>query len=125
MRNPLQNAPPTLAEKRSDLLLWVALLLSPLAMGVNTIVGFTVAHWTTDTAHKSLPFVVSAIDLILCICAFVISLSFYRRFEAAEDVEPIDGRRAFMAKLSMLLAVLSTLLVIAGTIAVMTLHSTD
>lgn len=125
MRNPLQSAQPTSAEKRSDLLLWIALLLSPLAMGVNTIVGFTVAHWTTDTAHKSLPFVVSAIDFILCICAFVISLSFYRRFKAAEDVEPIDGRRAFMAKVSMLLSVLATLLVIAGTIAVITLHPTD
>jgi len=94
-------------------------------MGVNTIVGFTVAHWTIDTADKSLPFVVSAIDLILCICAFVISLSFYRRFEAAEDVEPIDGRRAFMAKLAMLLSGLATLLVVAGTIAVITLHPTD
>ena len=125
MRNPPQNAQPTSAEKRSDLLLWVALLLSPLAMGVNTIVGFTVAHWTTDTADKSLPFVVSAIDLILCICAFVISLSFHRRFEAAEDVEPIDGRRAFMAKLAMLLSGLATLLVVAGTIAVITLHPTD
>ncbi|MGZ3639172.1 MAG: hypothetical protein ACXVCX_15195 [Ktedonobacterales bacterium] len=125
MRNPLKNAQPTSAEKRSDLLLWVALLLSPLAMGVNTIVGFTVAHWTTDTAHKSLLFVVSAIDLILCICAFVISLSFYRRLEAAEDVEPIDGRRAFMAKLAMLLSGLATLLVVAGTIAVITLHPTD
>lgn len=125
MRNPLQNQEPTTAEKQSDFMLWVALLLSPLAMGVNTIVGFTVAHWTTDTAHKRLSFLVSGIDFVLCICAFVISLSFYRKFEAAEDVEPIDGRRAFMAKLSMLLSVLATLLIIAGTIAVITLHPTD
>jgi type III secretory pathway component EscS len=125
MRDPLHSTEPSPEEKRSDALLWVALLLSPVAMGVNTIVGYTVAHWTTDTAQKRLPFLVSAIDIVLCICAFVISASFYRKFRNVEDVEAIDGRRSFMAKLSMLLSVLSALLVIAGTIAVITLHPTD
>jgi hypothetical protein len=125
MRDPLQSTEPSPAEKQSDFMLWVALLLSPLAMGINTIVGFTVAHWTTDTDRKSACFLVSAIDFVLCICAFVISASFYRRFRDIEDAEVIDGRRAFMAKLSMILSVLAALLVIAGTIAVITLHPTD
>ena len=125
MRDPLQSTEPSTGEKRSDALLWLALLLSPTAMGVNTIVGYTVAHWTTDTAQKRLSFLVSAIDFVLCISAFAISASFYRKFRNVEDVEAIDGRRSFMAKLSMLLSVLSALLVIAGTIAVITLHPTD
>ena len=125
MRDPFQSTERSSAEKLTDALLWVALLLSPVAMGVNTIVGYTVAHWTTDTAEKRLSFLVSAFDFVLCICAFAISASFYRKFRNAEDVEAIDGRRAFMAKLSMLLAALAALLVIAGTIAVITLHPTD
>jgi hypothetical protein len=125
MRDPLQSTEPSAAEKQSDFMLWIALLLSPLAMGINTIVGFIVAHWTNDTARKSASLLVSAIDFVLCICAFVISASFYRKFRDVGDVEAIDGRRFFMAKLSVLLSILATLLVIAGTIAVITLHPTD
>jgi hypothetical protein len=125
MRDPLQSTEPSSSEKQSDLLLWVALLLSPLAMGINTIVGYTVAHWTTDTARKNVCFLVSAIDFVLCLCAFFISTSFYQRLRTLDDAEAIEGRRLFMAKLSMLLAVLAVLLVIAGTIAVVTLHPTD
>jgi hypothetical protein len=125
MRDPLQSTEPSPAEKQSDFMLWIAVLLSPLAMGINTIVGFTVAHWTTDTARKNASFLVSAIDFLLCICAFAISASFHRRLRDVEDAEAIDGRRVFMAKLGMLLSVLAALLVIAGTIAVITLHPTD
>lgn len=125
MRDPRAPVESASAEKRSDAWLWTALLLGPVAMGVNTVVGFTVAHWTTDTAQKRFSFLVSAIDFALCIFAFLISLSFYRRFGEANEEVPVDGRRYFMAKLSMLLSVLSALLVIAGTIAVITLHPTD
>ena len=125
MRDPLAPAEPARAEKRTDAWLWAGLLLGPIAMGVNTIVGFTVAHWTSDTAQKKFSFLVSAIDFVLCVCAFLISLSIYRQFQDTDDMEPIDGRRYFMAKLAMLLSLLSALLVIAGTIAVITLHPTD
>ena len=125
MRDPLRNSQPSSREKQIDTLLWLALLISPLAMGVNTIVGYTVAHWTTDTAEKRLSFFVSAIDFVLCIVAFLISNSLYRKYRDVDDSAAIDGRRVFMAQLSRLLAVLSALLVIAGTIAVITLHPTD
>ena len=125
MRDPLAPAEPAPAEKRSDAWLWTGLLLGPLAMGFNTIVGFIVAHWTNGTAQKKFSFLVSAIDFVLCLCAFLISLTMYRQFEDANDMAPIEGRRYFMAKLAMLLSVLSALLVIAGTIAVITLHPTD
>src|SRR3954465_1132622 len=118
MRDPLLGTEPSPAEKQSAFMLWVALLLSPLAMGINTIVGFTVAHWTTDTARKNACFLVSAIDFALCISAFLISAFLHRRLRDVDDLEAIDGSRLFMAKLSMLLAVLALLLVIAGTIAV-------
>ena len=125
MRDPLMHTPPAPEERRNDALLWTGLLLCPLAMGINTIVGFTVAHWTCDTNQKKFSYLVSAVDLVLCICAFLISFALYRKYSEANDEIPIDGRRAFMAKLSMLLSVLATLLVIAGTLAVFTLHPCD
>lgn len=99
--------------------------LVPSPWASNTIVGFTVAHWTTDTAQKKLSFLVSAIDFALCVLAFVISLSMHRQYRDADDITPIDGRRQFMARMAMLLSGLSALLVIAGTIAVIMLHPTD
>src|SRR3569833_4750591 len=105
MRDPLAPVEPGRAEKRADAWLWTALLLGPFAMGINTVVGFTVAHWTTDTAQKRLPYFVSAIDFVLCIFAFAISLWMHRQFQEADEVTPIDGRRQFMAKLAMLLSV--------------------
>src|SRR3954447_14828898 len=125
MRDPLMHTPPAPEEKRDDALLWLGLLLCPLAMGVNTIVGFTVAHWTCDTNQKKFSYLVSGIDLALCICAFLISFALYRRHSDASDEIPIDGRRVFMAKVSMLLSLLATLLVIAGTLAVFALHPCD
>lgn len=125
MRDPLTAAEPAFVEKRSDAWLWVGLLLGPVAMAVNTVVGYTVAHWTTDTAQKKFLFLISAIDFALCLFAFFISFSMHRQFQHADDEAPIDGRRQFMANLAMLLSLLSGLLVIAGTLAVITLHPTD
>jgi hypothetical protein len=125
MRNPLEPVTASPEERRADLWLWTALLLNPLAMGVNTIVGYTVAHWTTDTGRKHINYLVSAIDFLLCVCAFFIAWSLYRQYSKADEDIPIDGRRVFMAKMAILLSVLTALLVIAQTIAVATLHTFD
>ena len=125
MRDSLAATKPASAEKRADAWLWIGLLLGPFAMGLNTIVGYTAAHWTTDTAQKKFLFLISAIDFVLCLFAFLVSSSIQRRFQHAAEEAPIDGRRQFMARLAMLLSVLSGLLVIAGTLAAITLHPTD
>ena len=125
MLRAAEQAAPTPAEKRIDALLWTGLLLGPLAMGVNTIVGFTVAHWTCDTNQKRFSYLVSVIDFVLCLLAFVLSSSIHQRARDAEDDLPQDGRRLFMAKMGMLLSVLSALLVLAGTLALVTLHPCD
>jgi len=125
MRDSRPVTEPAPAEKRSDAWLWTGLLLGPVAMGINTVVGYTAAHWTVDTARKAPSFLISAIDFCLCFLAFFISLAMHRRFQDAEDDAPIDGRRQFMAKLAMALSLLSALLVLAGTLALITLHPTD
>lgn len=125
MHSHLEHSAPSPAEKRNDMLLWIGTLLGPLAMGFNTIVGFTVAHWASDTGQKKFSYLVSGIDLALCVCAFVLSSSLYRAYEKADEEVPMDGRRFFMAKVALLLSVLSTFVVIAGTLAVITLHPAD
>jgi hypothetical protein len=116
------SSPPT---ARADFLLWTALLLGPLAMSINTIVGFTVAHWTCDTNQKRFSYLVSAIDLILCIGAFVLAWSLQKQHKDADEQAPESGRRLFMSKIALLLSVISTLVVIGGTLAVMTLYPCD
>lgn len=125
MRDPRTVTEPSQAEKRNDVWLWVGLLLGPVAMGINMTVGYTVAHWTADTAEKMPSFLVSAIDFCLCLLGFLISRSMHRQFQDAKDDAPINGRRQFMGKLAMALSLLSALLVVAGTLALIMLHPTD
>ncbi len=113
------------ATQRMDLLLWIAVLLGPLAMGVNTVVGYTVAHWTCDVNYKRMSFLVSAIDFVLCLCAFALSLWLFRKIPAADESLPETGRRSFMAKSGMLLSAMSILVVIAGTAALLILNPCD
>jgi hypothetical protein len=115
----------SVTEQRTDMLLWIALLLGPLAMGINTVVGYTVAHWVCDVSHKRTDFLVSGIDLLLCGIAFWLAMSLRRHFAGADENVPGNGRRYFMATLALLLSVISSLLVIAGTIALFTLHPCD
>ena len=125
MPDPRPMTEPASAGKRSDAWLWTGLLLGPVAMGINTVVGYTAAHWTADTAQKTPTFLISVIDFCLCLLAFLISLAMHRQFQDAHDDAPIDGRRQFMAKLAMALSLLSALLVVAGTLALILLHPTD
>jgi hypothetical protein len=111
--------------QKTDLLLWLAILLGPLAMGVNTIVGYTVAHWACDVNYKRMSYLVSAIDFVLCLCAFALAWALFRRTPPANESLPETGRRSFMAKSGMLLSVMSILVVIAGTTALFILNPCD
>ena len=113
------------AEKRTDLLLWISLLLGPVAMGINTVVGYTVAHGVCDVNRKKTSFLVSAIDFLLCLLALWLAVSLDRKIPEAEESLPRPGRRHFMAKLAILLSGLSILLVLGGTLAVTILRPCD
>lgn len=125
MRRAAAQARPSPAERRADILLWTAVLLGPLAAAVNTVVGYTVAHWVCDVNHKSMSFLVSAIDLLLCLGALSIAVVLLRQFSRAPEDQPEHGRRAFMAQLGILLSAFSLLVVIAGTLAALILHPCD
>jgi Ca2+/Na+ antiporter len=97
----------------------------PTRCGINTIVGYSVAHWVCVTNHKRAGFLVSVIDMLLCVVALVITLSVYREIQTADETAPSAGRRNFMAKTGILLAGFGILVVAAGTIALLTLHPCD
>ena len=113
------------SQQKTDRLLWIGFLLGPFAAIVNTIVGYTVAHWTCDVNYKRMSFLVSVIDFVLCLCAFALSLWLFRKIPAGDESLPETGRRSFMAKSGMLLSVMSVLVVIAGTAALLILNPCD
>lgn len=113
------------ADRRMDRALLWSLSLSPLAAGVNTIVGFIVAHWITIAAYKRTGYLVSASCLTLCIIAAALALATRRDLAVADETLPADGRRLFMSKLGILLAALCAIVVLAGTLNLVTLGPSD
>lgn len=112
-------------ERRLDLKLWIGILLGPFAAGINTIVGFTVAHWINDVGRKRSGFLVSAIDFTLCIASALLAASVYRQLPNADDSQPETGRRSFMAKMGVILSILSAMIVVAGTLSLIILGPSD
>jgi len=115
-------APP---ERRTDFLLWASILLNVLAMGINTIVGYTVAHWTSDTNRKHFSYLVSLLDFALCICGLLIASFLFRHYNNADELLPESGRRLFMSKMGILISFIAILLVLGQTLVVLMLHATD
>lgn len=113
------------ADQRVDMLLWAAVLLPAIAALSNTIVGFTVAHWVSQVNSKSMSYVVSAIDFVLCLGAFLVAFGFRRQLSANKQDEPLQGRRHFMCNLAMLISAVCLVVVLFQTIAVITLNPSD
>ena len=113
------------AQQRLDRKLLLSLMLSPLAAGLSTIVGYTVAHWITISAYKRSGYLVSAICFALCALAAWLGLDARRRLASADEDLPHDGRQLFMAKLALLLSALCALVVLAGALVLVTLGPSD
>jgi len=116
---------PTYEQRQLDRRLLLSLMLPIAAAGINTIVGFTVAHWIVITASKRTGYVVSGGCLILCAAAALLASGAYRQLGQGDDAEPEQGRRIFMAKLGLMLSALATVVVIAGTLVLVTLGPSD
>jgi hypothetical protein len=70
-------------------------------------------------------YLVSVADFILATGALLLSLTLNRQLPSADETQPEAGRRKFMARLGMLLAVITLLLIFAQTLAVITLRPSD
>src|ERR1700712_1990047 len=105
--------------QKLDRQLLLSLMLSPLAAGFSTIVGFTVAHWITIVTYKRTGYLVSACSFALCA---LVAWGGQRKLAISDETSPNDGRRLFMAKLALLLSALCGLVVLAGTLVLITLR---
>ena len=112
-------------QQKLDRQLLLSLMLSPLAAGINTIVGFTVAHWITIITHKRTGYLVSASSFLLCAVAALLAWNARQKLTGPDETIPQDGRRLFMVKLALLLAALCALVVLAGTLVLVTLQPSD
>jgi heme A synthase len=110
------------ADQKLDRQLLLSLMLSPLGAGMNTIVGFITAHWITITAYKRTGYLVSVISLALCAAAAWLAWSGQRKLASFDDTLPEEGRRLFMTKLSLLLSALCAIVILAGTLVLVTLR---
>ena len=110
------------ANQKLDRQLLLSLAISPIAAGINTIVGFIVAHWITVIAYKRTGYLVSVIDFVLCAVAAWLAWSARCKLSSPDETLPEDGRRLFMVKLALLLSGLCALLVLAGTLVLVTLR---
>lgn len=116
---------PSPAQQKLDRQLLLSLALPPLAAGISTIVGYTVAHWITIIAYKRTGCLVSASCFALCLVAALLAWSAQRRLARPDETLPQDGRQLFMAKLALLLSALCALVVLAGTFVLITLRPND
>jgi hypothetical protein len=112
-------------DRRLDRQLLASILLSPLAAGINTIVGYTVAHRICDVNRKTTGYIVSAFDIGLCVLAALLAFTAQHQLEDGGDNQPEAGRRRFMAKMGLILSAFAALVVFAGTLAILTLHPCD
>lgn len=110
---------------RMDGLLWTAMLLGPFAAFANTVCGYTIAHWVNQVASKLAGFLMDGFDMLLCVVGFGLGLALHRRFRSAQQDQPIEGRRYFMANLALLLAVLSFIAVVFQTLNMAILNPSD
>jgi heme A synthase len=113
------------ADKKLDRQLLLSLAISPLAAGISTIVGYTVVHWINIVAYKKTGYLVSASSFALCIVSAWLAWDAQQTLTNPDETLPEDGRRLFMAKLALLLAALCTLVVLAGTLVLITLRPND
>ena len=103
--------------RRDDIALWAAILVPLHAAGINTIVGYMVAHHACNVNKKGALLTVPIIDLLLALGAGALAAKLRARFQQADDLQPEDGRRLFMANLGLLVSGLCVLIIIAGLLA--------
>jgi hypothetical protein len=111
--------------RRDDVALWAAILVPLHAAGINTIVGYIVAHHACNVDKKGALLTVPIIDLLLALGGGALAAILRARFQRADDVQPEDGRRLFMANFGLLTSGLCTLIIIGGLLASVILSPCD
>ena len=83
------------------------------------------AHHACNVNKKGALLSVSLIDLLLTIASAALAATLYARFRSADEVQPENGRRLFMAKLGLLLSGLCALIILGGLCATLLISPCD
>lgn len=100
--------------RRDDFALWAAILVPLHAAGINTIVGYIVAHHACNVDKKGALLTVPILTLLLAIGGGALAAVMRARFQGASDLQPEDGRRLFMANFGLLVSGLCVLIIVGG-----------
>jgi hypothetical protein len=111
--------------RRDDFALWAAILVPLHAAGINTIVGYIVAHHACNVNKKGALLTVPIVDLVLALGGGALAWAMRNRFVRSDDVQPLDERRLFMAHLGLLVAGLCTLIILGGLLATIIVSPCD
>jgi hypothetical protein len=109
----------------TDLALWAAILVPLHAAGINTIVGFTVSHHACNVDKKGALLSVSIVDLLLTVAGAALAAMLHAKFRGADDEQPENGRRLFMANLGLLVSGLCALIILGGLCATLLISPCD
>lgn len=110
-----------------NLRLWVAVLLPPIAGGVNVVVGYIVSNYACNVHNRHLVFLVDALCFAACGISARIASGTRRQIETKFD-DPSTSLRAtrlFLRKLALCLAAGFTLLTLAATFSTALLGACD
>ncbi|HKO18565.1 MAG TPA: hypothetical protein VJU82_06740, partial [Acidobacteriaceae bacterium] len=78
---------------------------------------YIVAHHACNVDKKGALLTVSVIDLLLTVGAGILAGMMRTRFQKADELQPEDGRRLFMANLGLLVSGFCVLIIVAGLLA--------
>ena len=112
-------------QRALDRRLIASLFLSSSAAALEIFVGYCVAHWITITASKTTGWIVSLCCFLLVLAGGALAWTSLRQLGAGDETLPNHGRRVFMAQLALLLTGFSFLVVLAGTLILLTVHPND
>src|SRR5438067_12528657 len=98
----IEPAEKPVSARWDDFALWAAILVPLHAAGINTIVGYTVAHHACNVDKKGALLTVPIIDLLLTLGSAALAAMLRSKFRGADDAQPADGRRLFMANVGLL-----------------------
>ncbi|WP_419806684.1 hypothetical protein [Terriglobus sp.] len=115
---------PSPQQQRVDRALLASVLLCPLAVGINTIVGYGGAlGMRCESQYNKLPR--SIVDFCLCGIAAALALWSSRQLAPADETTPNLERRRFIVKMGLGPFCLGAIVVLAGTLAMFIMASCD
>lgn len=107
--------------------LWAAVLVPPIAGGINVVVGYIVSTYECNVHNRRLVILVSVVCLVLCGLSALLALGTRREIETGrDDPSPsLRSTRLFLRTTGLWFAAGFSLLILAGILSAMLLGACD